>query len=91
MCGAANNPLAKPDVARLLEQRGCLFVPDFLANAGGLIALAVARDGGGPESVARHLQIIPENLSRVLDRAKACAITPLEAAQQIAFESAELS
>lgn len=86
VCGAANNPLADVEVARVLEGRGILFVPDFLANAGGLISLAVAREGRGPESVAQHLDIIPENLARVLGRAKACGVTPVEAAQAIASE-----
>jgi leucine dehydrogenase len=89
VCGAANNPLADASAADLLAERGILLVPDFLANAGGLIFLAVARDGGGPQDVARHLQIIPENLQRVCERAKACGMTPLAAAQQIALESIE--
>ena len=87
VCGAANNPLLGVEVARALAQRGILFVPDFLANAGGLISLAVAREGRGRESVARHLEIIPENLLRVLERAKSCGITPLEAAQATASEA----
>lgn len=86
VCGAANNPLAAPDVARALAQRGVLCVPDFLANAGGLISLAVAREGGGPQQVERQLQIIPENLHRVLERAKIGGETPLEAATQLALE-----
>jgi leucine dehydrogenase len=89
VCGAANNPLAGRGVARRLEERGILCVPDFLANAGGLISLAVAREGGGPESVIRHLEIIPDNLTRVLERAKVCGITALEAAERIALESIE--
>jgi glutamate dehydrogenase/leucine dehydrogenase len=87
VCGAANNPLAGPEVAHLLAGRGCLFVPDFLANAGGLIALAVARDGGGPARIREQLKIIPTNLDQVLARAKSCSITPLEAAEQMALES----
>lgn len=36
--GAANNQLAEPNGAELLTRRGVLYVPDFLASAGGLIA-----------------------------------------------------
>jgi len=71
----------------VLEQRNVLFVPDFLANAGGLISLAVARQGGGPQDVARQLEIIPENLGQVLERAKIAGVTPLEAARALALES----
>ena len=37
ICGGANNQLAKPQFAQLLESKHILYVPDFLANAGGLI------------------------------------------------------
>jgi leucine dehydrogenase len=36
--GAANNVLAEPGVAATLRARGIVYVPDFIANAGGLIA-----------------------------------------------------
>jgi len=71
VCGAANNPLVSRDVARTLQARGILFVPDYLANAGGLIHLAVALDGGDAKGTLKHLEVIPENLAAVLERAKA--------------------
>ncbi|MGA8258446.1 MAG: valine dehydrogenase, partial [Nocardioides sp.] len=37
VCGAANNQLATVEVADELRRRGVLWVPDFIANAGGLI------------------------------------------------------
>jgi leucine dehydrogenase len=86
VCGGANNPLADATVAPLLAQRGILYVPDFLANAGGLIHLAVAREGGDDAASRAHLQVIPENLVQVLARAKAEAIDPAAAASRIALE-----
>jgi len=71
VCGAANNPLAANEVARTLQARGILYVPDFLANAGGLIHLAVALEGGDAKGTLKHLEVIPENLSVLLERAKA--------------------
>lgn len=38
--GAANNMLAKPELASVVRERGVVYVPDFIANAGGLIACA---------------------------------------------------
>jgi leucine dehydrogenase len=38
--GAANNVLAAPEVATVLRTREIVYVPDFIANAGGLIACA---------------------------------------------------
>jgi len=89
VCGAANNPLADLEAARVLRDRGVLCVPDFLANAGGLISLAVAMEGGGAERVQRQLQIIPENLRRVFERSKASGETPLESATEMALELAQ--
>ncbi|NNH73639.1 Glu/Leu/Phe/Val dehydrogenase [Nocardia uniformis] len=37
ICGAANNQLANPAVEQALNERGITWVPDFVANAGGLI------------------------------------------------------
>jgi len=37
VCGAANNQLAHPGVEKVLADRGVLYTPDYVANAGGLI------------------------------------------------------
>ena len=40
VCGAANNQLAHPGVEKALAERGVLYTPDYVANAGGLIQVA---------------------------------------------------
>lgn len=40
ICGSANNQLNSSEVADIMKKRGILFVPDYLANAGGLINVA---------------------------------------------------
>ena len=87
VCGAANNPLRGSEVGVLLERRGILYVPDFLANAGGLIHLAVSLDGGGPEESRRRLGVIPENLDQVLARAKAEGVDAATVAERLALAS----
>jgi valine dehydrogenase (NAD+) len=37
VCGAANNQLEHPGVEKLLAERGILYAPDYVVNAGGLI------------------------------------------------------
>tara|TARA_Y100000034_G_scaffold135973_1_gene210067 strand:+ start:4923 stop:5945 length:1023 start_codon:yes stop_codon:yes gene_type:complete len=37
ICGAANNQLANLDVGEMLHKMGIWYVPDYLANAGGVI------------------------------------------------------
>ena len=41
VAGAANNPLTDRAVARTLMQRDIVYVPDFLANCGGLIHVSL--------------------------------------------------
>ncbi|UJW32854.1 valine dehydrogenase [Saccharothrix sp. AJ9571] len=40
VCGAANNQLAHPGIDKLLDDRGILFAPDYLVNAGGVIQVS---------------------------------------------------
>jgi glutamate dehydrogenase/leucine dehydrogenase len=84
VCGAANNPLSSPEAAERLAARGILYVPDFVANAGGLIHLAVALEGGDDAASRAHLRVIPENLERVLAHAKARGVEPARAAEELA-------
>jgi valine dehydrogenase (NAD+) len=40
VCGGANNQLAHPGIEKLLADRGILYAPDYLVNAGGVIQVA---------------------------------------------------
>jgi glutamate dehydrogenase/leucine dehydrogenase len=86
VCGAANNPLASPEVSERLKERKILYVPDFLANAGGLIHLAVALEGRDDTERERRLRVIPENLALVLERAEREGTDPARAAEALAME-----
>ena len=50
IAGAANNQLADDTVADLLAAGGVLWAPDFVANAGGIINIAVALEPSGSVS-----------------------------------------
>ncbi|TML30804.1 MAG: Glu/Leu/Phe/Val dehydrogenase [Actinobacteria bacterium] len=45
VAGAANNQLAHPGVEKLLEERGILYAPDYVVNAGGVIQVADEIEG----------------------------------------------
>ena len=45
VCGAANNQLESDSASALLRARDIDYVPDFVANAGGIIAIAEERNG----------------------------------------------
>jgi glutamate dehydrogenase/leucine dehydrogenase len=86
VCGAANNQLADEALAPVLDGRGILYAPDFIANAGGLIN--VYRElHEYPAERAKKLSLgIEETMARVLAQASARHVTPLEAARTLAAE-----
>lgn len=47
ICGAANNQLGTRDAGTVFHERGILYIPDYVANAGGLINVIDARNPGG--------------------------------------------
>jgi valine dehydrogenase (NAD+) len=89
IAGAANNPLTGREVARTLARRGILYVPDFLANCGGLIHVSGEWYGDrGPaeeERIARAM----ERLERAIVTAATEDSTPLEVAERQALERVE--
>jgi glutamate dehydrogenase/leucine dehydrogenase len=87
VAGAANNPLTGRAVARTLAERGILYVPDFLANCGGLIHVALEWYGrdGERELIERAMDC----LDRALVTAEAEGSTPLEVAERQALERVE--
>jgi valine dehydrogenase (NAD+) len=87
VAGAANNPLTDRDVARVLEERGILYVPDFLANCGGLIHVSLEWYGRGGE--AELIERAMDRLDLALATAEAEGSTPLDVAERHALERVE--
>lgn len=59
--GAANNQLARPHHAERLLEKGILYTPDYLANAGGVISVGVQQiwaDVAAKETFPTHAKII---------------------------------
>jgi leucine dehydrogenase len=85
IAGAANNQLADDSIADRLAQRGILWAPDFVANAGGIINIAVEFEPGGydPKVARRRVQGVGDTLRAIFDAA-AGGITPLTAAMELA-------
>jgi len=89
VAGAANNPLTSHDVAVALQRRGILYVPDFLANCGGLIHVA-SEWYGEDEAVTRsRIDRAAERLELAIATAAAENSTPAEVAERQALERIE--
>jgi leucine dehydrogenase len=66
IAGAANNQLATPDDGARLHQRGILYAPDYVINAGGIINVCSEYLGDGDESVVRQrIEGIPDRLEQI--------------------------
>ena len=80
----ANIP-ATPAAERRLHQRGILCVPDFIANAGGVICAAVEYHGGAQSTAFSTIEEkLRRNTDEVLRDARENGVTPREAAVQLA-------
>lgn len=67
ICGTANNVLANPDCdGQLLKDKGIIYAPDFIANAGGVIHLAGLYLGLSTEEIERKVEQIEETTAIVL-------------------------
>jgi leucine dehydrogenase len=47
VCGSANNQLAEPRHGDMLHERGILYAPDYIVNAGGLLSGLDSLNPGG--------------------------------------------
>lgn len=84
IAGGANNPLADESVASILHQRGILYAPDFVINAGGVIMVAYELEKKSfQEATAKTLEIYDTTL-RVFDYARRRHLLPWDAAQHLA-------
>ena len=87
VCGAANNQLLRdPDDAALLAERGILYTPDYVVSAGGLINVAVERDGydeGRARAIAARVY---QTTLDVFETAQRLGISTAEAALHLVEE-----
>ncbi|MFI0512993.1 valine dehydrogenase (NAD+) [Streptomyces canus] len=84
VCGAANNQLAHPGVEKDLADRGILYAPDYVVNAGGVIQVADELHGFDFERCRAKAAKIYDTTLAIFARAKEDGIPPAAAADRIA-------
>lgn len=84
--GAANNQLLNDSDGELLYERGILYAPDYVINAGGIINIACEFDEGGysAENARTRCHSIQRALQEVFQIAKSQKITTAQAANHLA-------
>lgn len=84
VAGSANNQLSHQNYGTLLHERGILYAPDFVANAGGLIYVAAVYDHGSFEQANKQVSDIYHTLMPIFERSISENISTNKIAEQIA-------
>jgi leucine dehydrogenase len=84
IAGAANNQLASDAAAEQLREREILWAPDFVANAGGIINIAVELEPEGYDARRARDRVlgIGDTVRAIFEDADGAGITPLDAAMR---------
>ncbi|WP_210543018.1 Glu/Leu/Phe/Val dehydrogenase [Rhodoferax sp. PAMC 29310] len=69
VAGGANNQLATDDIGDLLRQKGVLYAPDFVLNAGGIIKVCYEYLKKPETDVEAHVREISDTLAEIFPRA----------------------
>jgi leucine dehydrogenase len=87
VAGPSNNQLADEERhARALKERGILFAPDYVINAGGLINVANELEGYSQTRAMKQAEGIYDVLKKILLLAQEKNITTVEASNHVAEE-----
>lgn len=90
IAGAANNQLAiEGKHGKMLQDKGIVYAPDFLINAGGIINVYAELENYDRQEIIRKTENIYNTTLEILEKAKSSKITTNEAALEIAKERIE--
>lgn len=82
--GSANNQLQEPEDASRLFERGILYAPDYIVNAGGAIALGLRSQGVTSQSeIHERVDAIGASLAEILIEASAANESPVYTAERV--------
>jgi leucine dehydrogenase len=90
VAGGANNQLTRAEHGPLLAAKGVLYAPDYVINAGGIVAVTLeylARVSGRsctPAELAERLEQIPVRLAAIWDESAASGRSPDQVADRMA-------
>ncbi|WP_126175735.1 Glu/Leu/Phe/Val family dehydrogenase [Tsuneonella rigui] len=90
VAGGANNQLARPEHGQSLAERGILYAPDYVINAGGIISVALeylARTEGQAcdiNEVRKRLKQIPDRLRTIWEESDRTGVSSDKVADRMA-------
>ncbi|MGD1876640.1 MAG: Glu/Leu/Phe/Val dehydrogenase dimerization domain-containing protein [Kiloniellaceae bacterium] len=86
IAGSANNQLAEARHGEALRQRGILYAPDYVINAGGVIVISHEGPAYDEAKAFTHVAQIHDTLLEIFRRADAQKMATSEAADRLAEE-----
>jgi len=85
VAGGANNQLAKPEDGQRIHERGILYAPDYVINAGGIINVCTEYLGDGDASLVRErIEGIPLRLEQIWAESQVSGRNPADVADAMA-------
>ena len=86
VAGAANNQLDRKEHGGMLTDRGIAYLPDYVANGGGLVSCAAEWYDGDKAGVPADVKGIYDTCNAILELAEASGVTTSDAADRMAEE-----
>jgi leucine dehydrogenase len=86
VAGAANNQLELQSDVLALHERGIIYIPDYVINAGGLINVAAELGGYNEDAVRAKVSKIASTIDLILARSQVEELLPLQVADSLAEE-----
>jgi len=85
VAGGANNQLATPEDGARMHERGILYAPDYVINAGGIINVCTEYLGDGDEKLVRErIEGIPDRLEQIWAESETSGRDPAAVADAMA-------
>lgn len=84
--GAANEQLTETRHGDALHERGILYGPDYVVNAGGLLSLLYELGEADEDGIKRRVEQIGERLAALWERARREGVAPHRLADRMAQE-----
>jgi leucine dehydrogenase len=86
IAGSANNVLLEPRHGEVLAERGILYAPDYVINAGGLINVADELEGYNEKRATKRVMRIYDSMESIIAIAKRDGVPTHVAADTLALE-----
>lgn len=87
VAGGANNQLATPADGQRIHERGILYAPDYVINAGGIINVSTEYLKDGDQDLVRsRIEQIPVRLEQIWAESDATGRNPAEVADAMAMK-----